>query len=168
MATGRALDVNVSIARIFNTYGPRLRPGDGRVVSNFLVQALTGQPLTVYGNGLQTRSLCFVDDLVRGLLCLADSALTGPVNLGNPDERTVLDLASLVCEVTGSRSPVVLVPLPTDDPQRRCPDITVARRELDWEPRVTVTDGIRRTAEHFARVLAVELPGENGKDGAAL
>ena len=127
MAMHRTHGVNVGIARIFNTYGPRLSPGDGRVVSNFIVQALRGEPLTVYGDGSQTRSLCFVDDEIGGLLALLDSSFTGPVNIGNPDERTVADLAHFVLEMTGSTSGIVFEPLPTDDPTRRCPDITLAR-----------------------------------------
>ncbi len=151
MAMARTHGVNVAIVRIFNTYGPRLSPGDGRVVSNFVVQALRGDPITVYGDGSQTRSLCFVDDEVRGLLALLDSSLTGPVNIGNPDERTVLDLAKLVLEVTASSSEVVFEPLPTDDPTRRCPDITLARIELGWEPRVELRDGLARTMEWFTQ-----------------
>src|ERR1700676_560018 len=127
MATHRARGLDVGIIRIFNTYGPRLRPGDGRVVSNFLVQAIEGRPLTVYGDGSQTRSLCFVDDEVAGILALLDSDLTGPVNIGNPDELTVLELAHAVLALTGSSSTIVHEPLPTDDPMRRCPDIAVAR-----------------------------------------
>ncbi len=140
----------MGIVRIFNTYGPRLRPGDGRVVSNFLVQAIEGRPLTVYGDGSQTRSLCFVDDEVAGILALLDSSLTGPVNIGNPDELTVLELAHAVLALTGSSSAIVNEPLPTDDPTRRRPDITVARRELGWEPVVGLEEGLRRTAEFFA------------------
>ena len=121
MAMHRTHGVNVGIARIFNTYGPRLSASDGRVVSNFIVQALRGEPLTVYGDGSQTRSLCFVDDEVAGLVALLDSSLTGPVNIGNPDERTMLDLARFVLEVTRSPSDIVFEPLPTDDPTRRCP-----------------------------------------------
>jgi nucleoside-diphosphate-sugar epimerase len=151
MAMARTHGVNVAIVRIFNTYGPRLSPGDGRVVSNFVVQALRGDPITVYGDGSQTRSLCFVDDEVRGLLALLDSSLTGPVNIGNPDERTVLGLAKLVLEVTASSSEVVFEPLPTDDPTRRCPDITLARIELGWEPRVELRDGLARTMEWFTQ-----------------
>lgn len=150
MATHRALGVNVAIVRIFNTYGPRLAPGDGRVVSNFIVQALEGRPLTVYGDGTQTRSLCYVDDEVAGLLALLDATITGPVNIGNPDERTVLELAELVLTITGSSSEIVHGPLPTDDPTRRCPDITVARRELGWEPRITLQEGLMKTVEYFA------------------
>ncbi len=150
MAMHRAHGVNVGIARIFNTYGPRLSPGDGRVVSNFVVQALRGQPLTVYGDGSQTRSLCYVDDEIRGLVALLDSSLVGPVNVGNPDERSMLDLANFVLAATGSTSDITFEPLPVDDPMRRCPDITLARRELGWEPRVSLQDGIARTIEYFA------------------
>src|SRR5580658_2831777 len=123
MATHRATGVDVGIVRIFNTYGPRLRPGDGRVVSNFLTQAIEGRPLTVYGDGTQTRSLCFVSDEVAGILALLDAHVTGPVNIGNPDEHTMLDLARIVLEVTGSSSDIVHERLPTDDPTRRRPDI---------------------------------------------
>jgi nucleoside-diphosphate-sugar epimerase len=151
MAMHRTHGVNVGIARIFNTYGPRLTPGDGRVVSNFIVQALRGEPLTVYGDGTQTRSLCFVDDEIAGLLALLDSSLVGPVNIGNPDERSMLDLAHFVLEVTGSPSTISFEPLPTDDPARRCPDITLARRELGWEPRVGLREGIERTIDYFAK-----------------
>ena len=150
MAMHRTHGVNVGIARIFNTYGPRLSPGDGRVVSNFIVQALRGEPLTVYGDGSQTRSLCFVDDEIGGLLALLDSSLTGPVNIGNPDERSVLDLAHFVLEVTGSTSGIVFEPLPTDDPTRRCPDITLARTELGWEPTTGLREGIEKTIDYFA------------------
>ena len=150
MAMHRTQGVNVGIARIFNTYGPRLSPGDGRVVSNFIVQALRGEPLTVYGDGSQTRSLCFVDDEILGLLALLDSSLTGPVNIGNPDERTVADLAHFVLEMTGSTSGIVFEPLPTDDPTRRCPDITLARTELGWEPTTGLQEGIRQTIDYFA------------------
>ena len=150
MAMHRTHGVNVGIARIFNTYGPRLSPGDGRVVSNFIVQALRGEPLTVYGDGSQTRSLCFVDDEIGGLLALLDSSFTGPVNIGNPDERTVADLAHFVLEMTGSTSGIVFEPLPTDDPTRRCPDITLARSELGWEPTTGLQEGILQTIDYFA------------------
>jgi len=153
MAHHRVRDVDVAIVRIFNTYGPRLTPGDGRVVSNFVVQALAGEPITVYGDGSQTRSLCYVDDEVRGLLSILDSSLTGPVNLGNPDERTVLELAQLVLEVTGSTSEIAFAALPTDDPTRRCPDITLARRELGWEPSVPIAEGLSRTTDYFAALM---------------
>jgi nucleoside-diphosphate-sugar epimerase len=150
MAMHRTFGVDVGIVRIFNTYGPRLSAGDGRVVSNFIVQALQGVPLTVYGDGSQTRSLCFVDDEIRGLVALMDSSLVGPVNIGNPVERTILELAHLVLEISGSESALAFEPLPTDDPTRRCPDIDLARRELAWEPRVGIREGIERTIEYFA------------------
>jgi dTDP-glucose 4,6-dehydratase len=149
MAWHRSKGTDVGIVRIFNTYGPRLRPGDGRVVSNFLVQALEGRPLTVYGDGSQTRSLCFVEDEVAGLVALLDSGITGPVNIGNPAELTVLELAHAVLDLTGSPSPVTYEPLPQDDPTRRRPDISLARRELGWEPRVPLEEGLRRTADFF-------------------
>jgi dTDP-glucose 4,6-dehydratase len=151
MAMHRTHGVNVGIVRIFNTYGPRLAPGDGRVVSNFIMQALRGDPLTVYGDGTQTRSLCFVDDEIAGLLALLDSSLTGPVNIGNPDERTMLELAHVVLEATGSSSDITFEPLPQDDPTRRCPDITLARSALGWEPTTGLGKGIRRTIEYFER-----------------
>jgi nucleoside-diphosphate-sugar epimerase len=149
MAMARTHGVNVTIVRIFNTYGPRLSPGDGRVVSNFVVQALRGDPITVYGDGSQTRSLCFVEDEIRGLLALLDSSIVGPVNIGNPDERTVMELAHLVLELTGSSSEIVFEPLPTDDPTRRCPDISLARSLLGWEPQVELREGLERTMEWF-------------------
>ncbi|HVC71403.1 MAG TPA: UDP-glucuronic acid decarboxylase family protein [Acidimicrobiales bacterium] len=150
MAFSRTHGTDVGIVRIFNTYGPRLRPGDGRVVSNFLTQALEGRPLTVYGDGTQTRSLCFVSDEVAGILALLDSSLPGPVNIGNPDEYTMLELARIVLDVTGSSSEIVHAPLPQDDPSRRCPDISLARRELAWEPVVGLRDGLSRTAAFFS------------------
>jgi dTDP-glucose 4,6-dehydratase len=151
MAMHRTHGLNVGIVRIFNTYGPRLAPGDGRVVSNFIVQALRGDPLTVYGDGTQTRSLCFVDDEIAGLVALLDSSLTGPVNIGNPDERTMLELAHFVLEATGSSSSITFEPLPQDDPTRRCPDITLARAALGWEPTTGLGEGIERTIEYFER-----------------
>ncbi|MBG6082347.1 UDP-glucuronic acid decarboxylase family protein [Rubrivivax gelatinosus] len=147
--------VAVRLARLFNCYGPRLRPGDGRVVSNFIVQALAGRPLTVYGDGRQTRSFCYVDDTVDGLLRLMDAGFSGPVNLGNPQERTMLDLAERVLRLTGSRSRLVFEPLPADDPTRRCPDITLARQRLGWAPQVAIDDGLSRTIEYF-RALSAE------------
>jgi UDP-glucuronate decarboxylase len=141
----------IKVARIFNTYGPRMHPNDGRVVSNFIVQALRGEPLTVYGDGSQTRSFCFVEDEIRGLIALLDSSLVGPVNLGHPDERSMLELAHFVLELTGSASDIIFEPLPTDDPTRRCPDITLARRELGWEPTIGLREGIERTMQYFAR-----------------
>jgi dTDP-glucose 4,6-dehydratase len=154
MASHRARGVDVGIARIFNTYGPRLSPGDGRVVSNFCVQALGGAPLTVYGDGTQTRSLCYVDDLVGGLIALLDARITGPVNIGNPDERTVAELAAKVLEVTGSSSLIEHRPLPVDDPRRRCPDITLARSELGWAPEVSLDEGLDRTVAWFRERLS--------------
>jgi dTDP-glucose 4,6-dehydratase len=150
MAHHRTVGTNVGIVRIFNTYGPRLRPRDGRVVSNFIVQALRGDPLTVYGDGDQTRSLCYVDDEVRGLLALLDSDLTGPVNIGNPDEHTVLALAELIVELTGSTSSIVHESLPVDDPTRRKPDISLATSALGWRPEVQLKDGLLQTAAYFS------------------
>ena len=154
MAYHREHGVDIRIARIFNTYGPRMRPKDGRVVSNFLVSALSGEPLTVYGDGSQTRSFCFVDDEVSGLIALLDSDHVGPVNIGNPDEFSVAELAEVVLDVTGSSSVVVHQPLPTDDPAQRRPDISLARRLLGWEPRVPLRQGLERTAPWFASTLA--------------
>ena len=145
MAYHRYHGVDVGIARIFNTYGPRLRPADGRVVSNFLVQALQGKPITIYGDGSQSRSFCYVDDEITGLLALLDSGQTGPINIGNPDEFTVAELARVVLEVTGSSSEIVHEPLPVDDPVRRRPDISLARRVLGWEPRVPLRQGLQHT-----------------------
>ena len=156
MAMHRSYGLNVGIARIFNTYGPRLSPGDGRVVSNFVVQALRGEPLTVYGDGTQTRSFCFVDDQIAGLLALLGSSLTGPVNIGNPDERSMVELARVVLEVTGSHSDIVFRPLPADDPTRRCPDITLARDALGWSPRVELREGLERTIAYFAETTRSE------------
>ena len=160
MAYHRAHGVDVRIVRVFNTYGPRLRLDDGRVVSNFLAQALTGQPLTVYGDGSQTRSFTYVDDEVDGFLRLLASSHVGPVNIGNPDtETTVLDLARLAIDVTGSPSTIEFRPLPGDDPTQRRPDTSLARRVLDgWSPVVDVRDGLARTAEDFRRRLGVAGP----------
>ncbi|MGI9120739.1 MAG: UDP-glucuronic acid decarboxylase family protein [Acidimicrobiales bacterium] len=152
MAYHRAHGVEVRIARIFNSYGPRLRPGDGRVVSNFLVQALRGEALTIYGDGSQTRSFCYVADEVRGLLALLDAEEVGPVNVGNPAEHTVRELAEIVLEVTGSTSALVCEPLPVDDPTRRRPDISLARRLFGWEPTVELREGLARTASWLASV----------------
>ena len=151
----RQRQVPIRIARLFNSYGPRLSPGDGRVVSNFIVQALRGDALTVYGDGQQTRSFCYVDDTVEGLLRMMDAAIEGPVNLGNPTENTVLELAELVLRLTGSRSRLERRPLPADDPQRRRPDITLARQHLDWQPRVALEDGLRETIAYFRHELAL-------------
>lgn len=144
---------NSSIIRIFNTYGPNMDPYDGRVVSNFVRQALLGEPLTIYGNGEQTRSFCYIDDLTRGIDLLAHSNLPGPVNFGNPEERTLLDLARIVLKVTNSSSRLEFQPLPQDDPKQRCPDITQARELLGWEPRVEIFQGIKKTAEWISEKL---------------
>lgn len=146
---------DIRIARLFNSYGPRLRPGDGRVVSNFIVQALRGEPLTVYGEGQQTRSFCYVDDTVAGILKLMECDEVGPVNLGNPVEHTILELAEQVLRLTGSRSRLVHRPLPPDDPQRRKPDIALARERLDWAPAVALEDGLRQTIAWFRRELNI-------------
>jgi UDP-glucuronate decarboxylase len=143
--------VNIKVARIFNTYGPRMHPRDGRVVSNFITQALSGEDLTIYGNGSQTRSFCYVDDLIYGFLKLMDSPpeVTGPVNLGNPNEFTMIELAERVLKLTGAKVKVVHQPLPADDPKQRQPDITLARSKLGWEPRVELAEGLASTISYF-------------------
>jgi UDP-glucuronate decarboxylase len=148
--------VDIKVARIFNTYGPRMSPDDGRVVSNFVLQALRGEPITIYGDGMQTRSFCYVDDLVEGFMRLMDSdpGFTGPVNLGNPTEFKIIELAEKVIELTGSRSELVRKPLPVDDPKQRQPDITLARRVLDWEPRVPLGEGLLKTITYFDKLLS--------------
>jgi dTDP-glucose 4,6-dehydratase len=151
MAYHREFAVDTKIVRIFNTYGPRLSVADGRVVSNFLDQAMRGVPLTVFGDGRQTRSFCFVDDEVRGILALLDSAHVGPMNIGNPGEFTMLELAELVLELTGARSPLVFEPLPTDDPKQRRPDIALAESVLGWRPEVDLRDGLTRTHDWYRR-----------------
>ena len=153
MAYHRHHGLDVRIVRIFNTYGPAMRPDDGRAVSNFIVQALQGQDLTVFGEGAQTRSFTYVDDEVRGFLALLDSDVVGPVNIGNPVEFTILQLAELVIEVTGSSSTIVHQPLPVDDPTQRKPDITQATELLGWGPEIELRTGIERTTEYFRRVL---------------
>jgi UDP-glucuronate decarboxylase len=147
--------LNIKVARIFNTYGPRMHPRDGRVVSNFVVHALTGEPITIYGNGSQTRSFCYVDDMVEGCLRLMNSPneLTGPINLGNPDEFTIRQLAELVVDMTGSKSKLTHLPLPEDDPARRRPDIGLAKQHLRWAPTVALRDGLKRTIDYFERLL---------------
>ena len=147
--------LEIKVARIFNTYGSRMHPNDGRVVSNFVVQALSNKPITVYGEGQQTRSFCFVDDLVDGLFRLMSSPadFTGPCNLGNPDEFTMLELASMVIELTGSKSKIVHQPLPADDPRQRQPDISLARNQLGWEPRIKLRDGLKKTIQYFEQRL---------------
>jgi len=153
MAYHRHAGVDVRIVRVFNTYGPRMKPGDGRVVSNFLVQALSGAPITIYGDGSQTRSFCYVADEVAGILAVLDGPLTGPVNVGNPNEFTVRELAELVVELTGTGSSIVREPLPVDDPTRRRPDTTLAREQLGWEPKIELREGLARTAEWLRSVL---------------
>ncbi|ACA18383.1 NAD-dependent epimerase/dehydratase [Methylobacterium sp. 4-46] len=145
----------IKVARIFNTYGPRMHPDDGRVVSNFVVQALSNKDITLYGDGRQTRSFCYVDDLVQGLIALmeTDSTVTGPINLGNPGEFTVRDLAELVVELTGSRSEIVRRPLPQDDPRQRKPDIDRAKKVLGWQPTIDLREGLIRTIEYFRKQL---------------
>jgi dTDP-glucose 4,6-dehydratase len=153
MAYHRYHGLDVRIVRIFNSYGPSMRPLDGRVVSNFIIQALEGKPITIYGDGSQTRSFCYVSDEVRGLLALFDSDVVGPVNVGNPNEFTVRELAEIVIDVTGSSSEIVYEPLPVDDPTQRKPDITIARTQLGWEPQVQLREGIERTAAYFRGIL---------------
>jgi dTDP-glucose 4,6-dehydratase len=147
MAYHRQQGVDTAIVRIFNTYGPKMRPHDGRAIPTFLRQALQDRPITVFGDGSQTRSFCYVDDLIRGLIALAESGYHQPVNIGNPKEFTLLELARVVVEVTGSRSEIVHEALPTDDPQVRQPDITLAREVLDWEPEIDLEEGLRRTID---------------------
>ncbi len=148
--------LEIKVARIFNTYGPRMHPNDGRVVSNFIVQALQGKPITIYGDGTQTRSFCYVSDLIDGLVRLMDSPaeFTGPVNLGNPGEFTIRELAETVLRLTGSRSPLEFRPLPENDPRQRQPDITLAREKLGWEPKVPLEEGLKETIAYFQRALA--------------
>ncbi len=164
MAYHRYHSVDTRIVRIFNTYGPRMRPRDGRVVSNFIVQALSGEPLTIYGDGSQTRSFCFVDDEVEGIYRLFHRGGAEPTNIGNPDEFTVRQLAELIIELTGSRAGIVTQPLPTDDPRVRQPDISRARELLDWEPTIGLREGVDRTIAHFRRVLG---QGDAGNPHAA-
>ena len=145
----------IKVARIFNTYGPRMHPNDGRVVSNFIIQALTGGDITVYGDGQQTRSFCYVDDLVDGLMRLMATGedVTGPINLGNPEETTIRNLAEMILDLTASRSRIEARPLPLDDPRQRCPDITKARSLLGWRPKVTLADGLKETVSYFKHLL---------------
>lgn len=156
MAFHRYHGVNTHMVRIFNTYGPRLHPGDGRVISNFMMQALGGEPLTVYGDGRQTRSFCYVDDLIEGIVRLAQSSEHLPVNIGNPCEFTILECAQTVLEVTGSKSELRFVDLPVDDPTRRRPDITKARALLGWEPRIQLREGLEKSLGYFRGKLAQE------------
>lgn len=150
-------NLKIKIARIFNTYGPRMHPNDGRVVSNFIVQALKGDPITVYGDGSQTRSFCYIDDMVEALIKLMNSRedFTGPVNLGNPQEFTILELAEKVIKLTGSKSKIIFKPLPEDDPKQRRPDISLAKKELQWEPKTPLEEGLEKTIFYFKKVLRV-------------
>ena len=147
--------LRIKVMRIFNTYGPRMHPNDGRVVSNFIVQALHGKDITIYGDGLQTRSFCYVDDLVEGMIRLMDSGddITGPINIGNPGEFTMIELAEAVLKLAGSKSKLVRLPLPADDPKQRQPDITKARNILGWEPKVQLEDGLKETISYFRKLL---------------
>jgi UDP-glucuronate decarboxylase len=148
--------VDIKVVRIFNTYGPRMHPDDGRVVSNFVVQAIRGSDITIYGDGAQTRSFCYVDDLIEAMLRMmsTDAGFQGPVNIGNPGEFTMLALAEMVIRLTGSRSKLVFQPLPSDDPRQRQPDISLARKRLDWEPRVGLEDGLKETIAYFRSILS--------------
>jgi UDP-glucuronate decarboxylase len=150
--------VKIKVARIFNTYGPRMHPNDGRVVSNFILQALQNKPITIYGDGSQTRSFCYVDDMIEGLIRLMNTpdSFTGPVNLGNPEEVSILELAETIIELTGSKSQLVFMPLPQDDPKRRCPDITLAKTVLQWEPRTPLREGLKKTIDYFDNCLRAE------------
>lgn len=149
----------IKVIRIFNTYGPRMQPNDGRVVSNFIIQALSGHPITVFGDGSQTRSFCYVDDLIAGMTAVMNDtppAFTGPINLGNPTELNIFALAELIIEMTGSKSDLVLKPLPEDDPKQRCPDISLAKAELGWTPSVDLRDGLMKTIEYFDDLLTAQ------------
>jgi UDP-glucuronate decarboxylase len=168
----RQYGVDIRVGRIFNTYGPRMHPNDGRVVSNFIVQALKGEPLTVYGKGLQTRSFCYVDDLVEAFLrfMALEGPCPGPINIGNPVEFTILALAEQVIELTGSKARVVFSELPVDDPMQRRPDITLAREQLQWEPAVQLTEGLTQTIAYFDRLLtegAVTEPAPKARPAAS-
>ena len=147
--------LEIKVARIFNTYGPRMHPSDGRVVSNFIVQALKGEPITIYGDGSQTRAFCYVDDLIEGFVRLMESPaeVTGPINLGNPGEFTIRELAELTIEMTGSRSKLTFLPLPQDDPKQRRPDISLAEQKLDWRPTIPLRDGLRQTIAYFDQLM---------------
>jgi UDP-glucuronate decarboxylase len=153
----RQHQMRIKVIRIFNTYGPRMHPNDGRVVSNFIVQALQGRDITLYGDGQQTRSFCYVDDLIDAMVMMMETGdhITGPVNVGNPGEFTMLELAELTLKLTGSKSKLLFLPLPPDDPRRRQPDITVAREILGWRPKVDLEDGLKETVAYFTRVLKI-------------
>jgi UDP-glucuronate decarboxylase len=151
----RQHNLNIRVARIFNTYGPRMHIDDGRVVSNFIVQALRGEPITIYGDGSQTRAFCYVDDMIEGFVRLMNTSddVTGPVNLGNPVEISIRELATRIIELTGSRSAILTQPLPEDDPLQRCPDISLAKRLLDWAPTIALEQGLQRCIAYFDQVL---------------
>ena len=151
----RQHQLEIKVMRIFNTYGPRMHPNDGRVVSNFIVQALKNESITIYGDGSQTRSFCYVDDLIGGMIKLmeSDKAITGPINIGNPNEFTMLELAELVLKLTSSQSKLTFKPLPEDDPKQRQPDISLAKSKLDWEPKVKLEDGLKETIAYFKKLL---------------
>ena len=153
----RQYNLDIKVVRIFNTYGPRMHPNDGRVVSNFIVQALKGEDITMYGTGCQTRSFCYVDDLIEGFVRMmaTEKGVTGPINLGNPGEFTMLELAEKIIQLTGSKSKLVFMPLPTDDPKQRQPDITLAKENLGWQPKVNLEDGLKETIAYFKKLLAV-------------
>jgi UDP-glucuronate decarboxylase len=165
----RQHNLRIKVARIFNTYGPRMAPNDGRVVSNFIVHALKGQPITIYGDGSQTRSFCYVDDLVEGFVLLMESPerVIGPMNLGNPGEFTIKQLADLVLEITGSKSKLTYLPLPQDDPRQRKPDIAYAKECLGWEPTVALREGLLDTIVYFDRLLSGDAAAVNGARGPA-
>jgi UDP-glucuronate decarboxylase len=151
----RQHQLQIKVVRIFNTYGPRMHPNDGRVVSNFIVQALKGEDITMFGEGSQTRSFCYVDDLIEAMLRMMDSPadFVGPVNIGNPGEFTMLELAEMVLRLTGSRSKISFRPLPSDDPKQRRPDISLAKRALDWEPKISLEEGLVKTIDYFKRMI---------------
>ncbi len=151
----RQNNVDIKVMRIFNTYGPNMNPDDGRVVSNFIVQALQNKDITMFGDGMQTRSFCYVDDLIEGMIRLMNSrdGFTGPINIGNPGEFTMIELAEKIIELTGSSSKIIHLPLPQDDPMQRCPDITLAKKELDWEPYIALEEGLKKTIEYFKSVI---------------
>ncbi len=149
----RQNNVDTKIVRIFNTYGPNMAQNDGRVVSNFILQALKNEDITIYGDGSQTRSFCYVDDLIEGLIRMMNSKLVGPVNLGNPSERTILDFAKLIIKLTNSKSQIIYKPLPSDDPTQRQPDISFAKKELDWEPKIDIEEGLMKTINYFKELI---------------
>ncbi len=147
--------VAIKVVRIFNTYGPRMHPDDGRVVSSFIIQALLGEPITIFGEGEQTRSFCYVDDMIEGIIKMMETPdnITGPINLGNPEETRIIDLANMILRLTGSDSEIRFMPLPKDDPQKRRPDITKAKQILNWEPRISLEDGLKETIKYFKKII---------------